>query len=181
MHRRDEEGLDCSQERLCLGIPYATSPLCSSLRRPSTQLDLSLNPRNSSGRYKPYSQRSRAKELATPGSLNLMNQPALTASKLRGQRAVPKYTTPMSSPGLLPTLSPTVHGKPGITSSASSMGMSLPLPSISLNSAPTTTSSSGGMQFFCFFYYIYIYIRNPFNAHQKARSNITVQKFLVRI
>ena len=123
---------------------------CSSLRRQSSQLDLPLrtpNSRHSSlGRYEPYSStRRKAKELATPGSLNLMNQPALTANKLSRQRAVPQYTTPMTSPGLLPSLSPTVHGKVGVVSSATSAGMSLPLPSINLNSVPTTTSSSGGM------------------------------------
>lgn len=117
------------------------------MRRQSSQLDLPLRGSNlRTGRYEPYSssRRSRAKELATPGSLILMNQPALTANKLSRQRAVPKYTTPMSSPGLLPALSPTVHGKMGLTPSAPSLGMTLPLPSISLNSAPTTTSSAGG-------------------------------------
>lgn len=126
---------------------------CSSLRRQSGQLDLPLrmsNPRTSGGRYEPYSTRaSRAKELATPGSLNLMNQPALLANKLSQQRALPRYAAPLSSPGLMPALSPTVHGK-GITSSlASSLGMSLPLPSINLSSGPTTTSSSGAVMLMC--------------------------------
>ena len=121
--------------------------LYSSVRRQSGQLDLPLNMsnhRNSlGGRYEPYSTRStRAKELATPGSLNLFNQPALIANKLSRQRAVPKYAAPMASPGLMPILSPT-HGKMNASSMASSLGMSLSLPSITLSSGPTTTSSSG--------------------------------------
>lgn len=121
-------------------------------RRLSGQLDLPLKtgtPRHG-GRYHPYpntstnSMAKKAKELATPGSLNLMNIPHLNVKRKLSRFGMPKYTTPLSSPALpMAPLSPTAQGKVGGTPGSMGTGGGGTVPTISVSSgAPPTTGTA---------------------------------------
>lgn len=126
----------------------------SSHRRLSSQLELPLKsgtPRHgAAGRYHPYSNTSgnsmakKAKELATPGSLNLMNIPHLNVKRKLSRLGMPKYTTPLSSPALpMVPASPTAQGKVGGTPGSIGAGGSGSVPTISVSSgAPPTSGTS---------------------------------------
>lgn len=82
----------------------------------------------------------KAKELATPGSLNLTVVPHLNVKRKLSRFGMPKYTTPLSSPAMpLAPLSPTVQGKVG-TPGPGTAGGSGPAPTISISSGAPPTS-----------------------------------------
>ena len=126
--------------------------LLRSHRRLSSHLELPLKagtPRHgAAGRYHPYpnatgnSMAKKAKELATPGSLNLMNIPHLNVKRKLSRFGMPKYTTPLSSPALpMVPLSPTDQGKVGATPGAvGAGGGSGTVPTISVSSGAQPTS-----------------------------------------
>ena len=125
--------------------------LFSSHRRLSSHLELPLKtgtPRHgATGRYHPYSNfggnsvSKKAKELATPGSLNLMNIPHLNVKRKLSRFGMPKYTTPVSSPALpMVPLSPTAQGKVGGTPGSVSTGGNGTVPTISVSSGASATS-----------------------------------------
>ena len=134
--------------------------LFRSHRRLSSHLELPLKTgtirHSGTGRYHPYpnfggnSVSKKAKELATPGSLNLMNIPHLNVKRKLSRFGMPKYTTPLSSPALpMVPLSPTAQGKVGGTPGSVAAGGSSTVPTISVSSGASTTS---GIR--CFLYYI---------------------------
>ena len=121
-----------------------------SSRRSSSHLDLPVkggSSRHSSNRYEPYSTTSsrKARELATPGSLNLMNMPVLNANKKPSHFGLPKYGTPLSSPAMAPSISPTPQGKVGMALGTSGGGFSHVLPTISLNSGTSVSIPNAGV------------------------------------
>ena len=85
----------------------------------------------------------KAKELATPGSLNLMNIPHLSVKRKLSRLGIPKYTTPLSSPALpMVPLSPTGQGKVGGTPASLGAGASAAVPTISVSSGAQPTSGT---------------------------------------
>ena len=97
----------------------------------------------------------KAKELATPGSLNLTVVPHLNVKRKLSRFGMPKYTTPLSSPAMpLAPLSPTSQGKIGRTPGPGTAGGGGPVPVISVSSGAPPTSS----KFLCHTILITIYI-----------------------